>query len=419
MWPILVHTNISLFILAVYPAAPSAAKVRFLKNCLTPFPFDRDGAPGYHARQSMNSRYPITQLSPPEREAIHFYYDVCPESPDGQHVVFFAFDQTPSGGGRAKAAPGRVWVAERAGAHPRAVGESVIGGSHDGVRAQWVDKEHIAYLAGEERRHRTVVLSILDGSRREIPGALRMGSPLAPLGLTTLHDFDPDASGLKDAVCVMNLLTGEMRTLFTVADALAIHPGGRTDFPGVEHTCFMHTKWSPDGRRFLVLSSYTPVGAQGDERGGLFVAEADGSGLRYVRAEGHHICWGNDNDSDTIIGFTPNPAGGQDLTAFPVAGGPPRKIIERVHAKHASVNAAMTQVLADVTNAYGFPEKGCGGVYLYDVQNKQPEELATMKMPNPSHSGAHCHPVFSRDEKRVYFNAAEDGFRRFFAIDLN
>ena len=33
MWPILVHINSPHFILAVYSAAPSAANVRFLKNC--------------------------------------------------------------------------------------------------------------------------------------------------------------------------------------------------------------------------------------------------------------------------------------------------------------------------------------------------------------------------------------------------
>lgn len=368
----------------------------------------------------MNSRYRITPLSPPDRHAVHFYYDVCPESPDGRHAVFFAFDEPPAGEGRAKSGPGRAWVVERDGRNARPLGESVTGGSHDGSRTQWVDDRHIAYFDGKHGQPRTVLVDIEDGSRREIPGALRMVSPAAPMGLTTLHDFDPDGVGLRDAVCTMNLLTGGLTPLFTVADALALHPDHCTDFPGVEHMRFLHTKWSMDGRRFLVscanLSSYTPAGQQGEKRGGLFVAEADGSGLRHVAAEGHHICWGN--DSETIMGFTHNPAGGQDLTAFRVSGGAPRAIIEQVHGKHATVNAAMTRVLADVTNAYGFPEKGYGGIYVYDVERKTPEVLAILCMPNSSHTGVHCHPAYSRDEKRVYFNAAEKGLRGVFALDL-
>src|SRR5690606_6756169 len=120
--------------------------------------------------------------------------------------------------------------------------------------------------------------------------------PNKPVGLSTAHDFDEDATGLRDAVCLMDLAHG-VRPLFTVADALAVHPRG-TSFPGIEHVRFMHTKSSPDGARFFVhcanLSSYQPSGAQGEPFEAIFVAEADGSGLRVAHAEGHHLCWGVD-----------------------------------------------------------------------------------------------------------------------------
>jgi len=362
----------------------------------------------------MDSEHRITRISSPDKQAIHFYYDVCPESPNGKRVVFFQFEGEAPGNGR-------IVVANTDGSEPRPVSEPLPSDVHSAVRQQWLDDETVTYCPNPAGKLKTVVISVKTGERWEMPGALRMYSPGNGLGLTTTHDFEPMDSNLDDTVCAMDFQRREIRRLFTLRDALKIHPLG-DHFEGVQHVNFVHTKWAPDGARFLVMASNINR-LSGHKTGkplpgvlihSIFVADADGTNLRYATEEYHHCVWGP--DSNHLCYFLKNPGGGQDFVSFPLDGTAAVPIMEKMRGKHSTVNRDCTKVLADVTH---WPEKGRAGIFLYDTSTKTHEVLATMSGRDFTQNDYHIHPTFSRSERRVYFNAGESGFRSLYALDLN
>jgi hypothetical protein len=367
----------------------------------------------------MESPYRITRLSPPERECIHFYYDVCPESPDGRQVVYFRFAGAVPG-------PGDVMVADRDGANARpvlAIASDVD--RHSAARQLWVDNDTIACCPGNEGQLNTTLVSVRDGTRREVRGALRMVSPTAPLGLTTLHDFTKLAARKDDAVCLMDLRSGGLRPLFTVADALKVHPLGPA-FPGDDQVMFMHTKWSPRGTRFFVMAAniYRVANETNANRiNSIFVAEADGSGLRYLCEEFHHPIWSADDDH--VLSFRPGASGGtlgmkwwggyQDLVSVPVGGEDAAILFSGLAGKHLIVSPDGRRVAADATN---WPQQGQGAIIVYEVGGAAPLPVLQMAQADFSQRGCHIHPTWSRDGARLYFNSMEGGRRAFYALDL-
>ncbi len=367
----------------------------------------------------METPYQLIRLSPPERECIHYYYDVCPESPDGKRIVYFRFAGAVPG-------PGAIMVADRDGVNARPVFEiNDTVDRHSAARQLWVDNDTVACCLGDGGRLKTVFVSVSRGTRRELRGALRMISPTAPLGLTTLHDFADLPSMKDDAVCLMDLRTGNLRPLFTVADALKVHPLGPS-FPGDDRILFLHTKWSPGGTRFFFMAAniYRIAKEENLTRiNSIFVAEADGSGLRYLCEEFHHPIWSGDDDH--VLSFRPSASGGamgmkwwggyQDLVAVPVQGGEPTLVFSGLAGKHLIGSPDGRRVVTDATN---YPERGQGTIVVYEAGSSTARPVLQMAQADFSQRGCHIHPTWSRDGNRVYFNSMEGGSRAFYAIDL-
>jgi hypothetical protein len=356
----------------------------------------------------MESQYLVAQLSQSGLQGTHFYYDVCAESPDRRHVVFFEFEDDVPG-------YGYVTVAERDGSTPRRVSERLHAVTHEGVRQQWLDSNTVAY--SQPNSGTTSLISLADLERCEMMGSLRMYSLQNGLGLTTL--LPQSGNNLDSTVAVMDFQQQKVRPLFSLEDALCKHPLG-TDFEGVEHVKLYHTKWSPSGTRFLFLISnknklsghLTGRVLSGERIHSIFIADADGANLRYVAEEDHHCVWGADDEH--LCYFKRNEDGSQDFISFPLDGSSPYPLLERMRGKHTTLNRAGTKVLTDVTHC---PSQGEAEIWLYDVESELPETLMRFSSPDFSQRGVHVHPAFSRDEKRVYFNAAENGFRSFYAVD--
>ncbi len=359
----------------------------------------------------------LTRLTPPGVHAIHFYYDVCPESPDGRRVVYVAFDRPPEV--PLVDVPGTVCVVEVATGMTRQVARLEHAERHAGARQLWVDDDTIAFCDGAPGSLRTVLVSLTDGTQREMAGALRMLSPTAPVGLTTSHDYDPPARHLDDTVCRMELTAGRLTPLFTLEQAMRLHPLG-VSFPGSEHLAFMHTKWAPDGARFFVMASNTSpltrLQQPGEGVHAVFVADADGGNLRYAGEEAHHPMWGVDPRSGRpiICTFVNRPDRGQDLTAFDPDTGARWTLIERMLGKHACVNHDGTRIVVDLTN---WPHKPLGAVVAYDVAHQDFQVLAQVSQPDYSNRACHLHPTWSRDGQRAYFNTSTPGERSLWVVD--
>ncbi|MFW5857266.1 MAG: hypothetical protein ACOCX4_05245 [Planctomycetota bacterium] len=118
-----------------------------------------------------------------------------------------------------------------------------------------------------------------------------------------------------------------------------------------------------------------------------------------------------------ILAHRARPDGGQDLAAYPLDGGEPAPILERFTGVHTSFNRAGTHA---VTDAFHYGEENRGAVLLYELDGGACEVLCTGSHADTEHTtGSHIHPQWSRAEDRIFFNMADAGFPRVYAVDLN
>jgi hypothetical protein len=351
----------------------------------------------------MNSTYNLTRISDGCRAAIHSYFDLCPESPDGARVVYFQFDDSVPG-------PGGVVVAQRDGSEPRVIASGIAGHAHTGAYQQWVGDNAIAYASGEQDGGGSVVVTLSDGAAHECRHWIRMYSPASGVGLSYGRRGD---SG-EPAVSRVDWRSGDTRWLFDRSDALAMHPLRERRLQR-EPITFKHTKWAPDGQRFFCVLSNEPYiwSHPGELRiKSLYLANADGSGLRYLTEFGHHPMWGQDS---ACVYYFERDGASQSLVVHPLDGAAPRVILAGIAGVHATLSPDQRRVVTDI---FGWPEPGRGAVVLYEVADGRRVTLAEFELPDTTHqTGCHPHPVWSRDAGRVYFNAPTDGRPHVWAVE--
>lgn len=353
----------------------------------------------------MESKREVRRLSDGQQPAIHSYFDLCPESPDGMKVVYFEWlDKIPG--------LGYVTVCEREGGNPRSIGEELPGFAHGGAYQQWLDNDAIASAQAIQGEPKTVIVSQSDGSRREVPGALRMYSAQNSFGITSSHETRM-LGGKDDAerIYLIDLDHAMSVPLISCEAVMKMHPlKDRVVDPA--RFRFKHTKWAPTGEMFLFVF-YGKRGGADEEEGGInsvFVARADGGDCRYLGEVGHDPMW--DPEGAFIYAYCRNERSRQDVVAIPLDGGPTETVLADVPGSHASLSPDKTQLVTDVMN---WPGKGRGALLLYDLQSGEFDPIVHMDLPEAI---SHPHPVWSRDGRRIYFCAAENGLPQVYAVSL-
>jgi hypothetical protein len=79
---------------------------------------------------------PFLQISRGAEFAVHNYFHVCPESPDGTRVVYSAF---PGGPGADRHADCEVILCDRDGTNHAVIGRARNAGHHRGAHPTWID----------------------------------------------------------------------------------------------------------------------------------------------------------------------------------------------------------------------------------------------------------------------------------------
>jgi len=357
----------------------------------------------------IHSNLPLTRLSAPGVWTLHCYFDISPESPDGSRVTCFSIADDKSSG--------QTLVVDADGSNRRGVGGETATANvgmwhHAGARQQWIDNRRIIHNrleAGGAAFSEVVEVDSGQTVRMELP--VRMVNPVAPVGITSSHEAAfGGASGEPPAVFRVDLTDGRSEKLFDIEDIRAIHP--QAELAARYDMRIKHTKWSPDGRMFFLVYNNEHLRRTGqpyDRIKSLVLADADGGNLRYLTEFGHHPMWSPDGAD--VLAYS-----GSDLVALPAGGGPMRTLLAGAPGVHGSLDPTGTTLVTDLVPG---ESGGEGGVLTIDLASGRQRTLATFTHPPIEYEyRVHPHPAWSRNGRRVYFNAVDDGVAQVFAVDL-
>lgn len=360
--------------------------------------------------KTITSEFPLLRITGPGERAIHAYFDICPESPDGRWVTYCALDNSRR--------QGWIMIADRDGAGQRHVGRSENCHNHHGALQHWGGGPHsLLYIEATEPWYVSIIVDIYSEKRRRISAPVRMAHPQRPLALghpqgagsilPTEEDPDPVL------VYRSNLETGEVMSLVRFKEVCTLHPLG-AKLPEMENLHAKHTKWSPDGQLLFFVLSNEPHDRTGriPRVKSLFVCNAIGENLRYLSDFGHHPMWMP--DSQAIYAYERVSRTRQVQRLFPIAGGSTKqRDIDMPRGVHASIGPNQRWM---VTDAFF---EDYAAIYLFDAATARKRCLVQFPCSDFSHAtGVHPHPVWSRDGRRIYFNVPVDKSAAVMALEL-
>jgi len=362
----------------------------------------------------MISDYIITRISDGRSPAIHSYYDICPEQPDGDLVLLSVWDDNLIPG------PARVAIGDRHGGPLEIHETSVFSQGHTGRYPMWIDPEHIAYHRGiESQAAGWCVRNLSSGQEVDHPGGLRQFDVQRKQGLVLMKGDATNPHGYNQDVCIIDQSGKEVSRL-SVSDARQAH-ADPDSLPASEELNFMNAKWSYDGTCFFVVftDELFLKGKEGlrTKFKCLIVADADGGNVRFLQDFTHHPHWSPDNSFAFAV-MAREGAGNssQDICAFDRETGAMRTLLENVAGIHPTLLPDGKHLIIDEFNS---PEKGQAQLVRWDLATARKEVLVRFNHQDYGHSdGHHPHPVLSRDGRRIYFNAQDEGICQVYALDL-
>lgn len=360
----------------------------------------------------MKTDLPLTTFPANGRPAVHAYFDLCPEDPTGEKVVYFRFDgPMPCGG--------QVMVANRDGTGARLVGNrTATASAHSGARQQWADPHTAAYNIQAADRRVCELADVRDGGIERLENSIRMFCPETGMALTSTHEsLLTQAEKLAQAheVLVRDSSERKYRSLFDTRNCLALHPR-RCELRDTHLLWFKHTKWAPGGARFFVVFHNENARSRGltsDPRVKcLMVCNADGTGLRYLTEFGHHPMWGADG---AFVYYNEVRDGKQDLVRCDLEGHR-SVLLADCPGTHSSLSPDSRFLVTDLYHGAG---KERGELQLLETATGERQTIASYATPdNSGETGCHAHPAWSRDGKRIYFSNNESGLTQLHALDL-
>jgi hypothetical protein len=359
----------------------------------------------------MNSTSTLLKIS--NKPAIHTYFDVVPESPDGEMITWFAFHGKPL-------TEGAVIVSDITGKNQVKVMDC-IGNPHCGARQGWLDNEHIYFSAQGSvfvaHRNGSIVNKI-SGSIDTIHQGSRRGLSHSNC-IRKYGGTPPD----KEACYRIDIDTGEMKKILSFHEALALLKE-HADLTGVpeESLSFKHTKWAPDGKQWFVVFNNVKSGRTIDNIPRVKVilaADENGDDLRYIDTFGHHPNWLP--DSSGIYAFSENRK--KTIYSWDTKGGNKKVLAKFSCEGHPCVSPDERYI---TTDGHDYPENGKACVILKDLSIGHEELIAEMDSPavtwqtdHPPRRVCHPHPAWSSDSTRLYFNMIENELPYLYSMKID
>lgn len=341
----------------------------------------------------------------PGRHTIHTYFNVCPESPDGRHVLFYT-SATPDGHA------GEICVQDRASGKERVLVRGLD--CEDGHRVacqQWVSGGRRVLF--HDMRQGEVVAATVDlvTGRERVLARGRMvswGQPHSDWAPIYGVHFQP---GPYTGVELLNGETGEIKTLVTADRVRETYPREVAALYGEKQISTPFGTLSPDGKRIFFKLSATadgfkplPAGqlrwprSYQSAREGLVCFDIKRGALEFFQKSWGHPAWFP--DSVQILN-TPNVAIDARTGAVSRMPGLPK-----FPGQHLSVSPDGKLFVTDTQLEPFGGQKGEWGVAVCDtrggnwtmIDRFRGDEGATTWRKN------HPHPIFSADGRRIYYN---------------
>lgn len=351
----------------------------------------------------------------PGQHTLHSYYLANPESPDGTRVLYFV-SRTREGH------HGDLVVRERATGRETVIARGIdTEDAHRGACQQWISNgRRVAFHDVKQGRWSVHVVELDTLRVRRIADDRQLGFGRAVDDVLPLYGCHWNPGPHRDLE-LADAATGAVRTAVTIADVerhygpwLAKEFGGRT-------TSIFFPVLSPDGERvFFKMSAPGPEGAKNNfmskdasHRQGTVVYDLRSGKAVFMRERWGHPAWHPDSRRIIEMGnvFFDTGDGGK-LLRMPD--------LPNLRGNHPSVSPdGRLFVMDGLVDEVGGPA-GHWGVAICDVRGRAYQVLHRFDNGKGARSWrrSHPHPIFSADNRRIYFNVSDGEWTQLYVAEI-
>jgi hypothetical protein len=302
---------------------------------------------------------------------------------------------------------------------------------HMGAMLQWMgNSDRMLYNDFDGRRLLARIVGPDGRSVGELPAPVAALSPDGAKALShnfsrlqsTPHKYgyangiDPEATCLvpsSHGIHIIDINSGTMRLLFSVADIRAIQP--ELSMEGTFHY-LSHCQFSPSGRRFSFYHRWTL--GKGKLCTRLISSDLEGNDLHIFPASGmvSHYSW---RDEQHILAYARVQPYGDGYFLFEDAGGDVCPVGRKIFTSdgHPSFAPDRRRFITDT-----YPDRyRVRLLVLYDMEKNKRFDLARIYSPPAFLNDLRCdlHPRWSRGGTMICFDSAHTGERTLCTIDLS
>lgn len=355
---------------------------------------------------------PVSEIS--ARHTIHTYYLTNPESPDGSKVLFYT---STSKDGHS----GNLVVLDRATQKQTIIARDIdTEDAHRAACQQWISGgRRVAYHDVKNGRWSVHVVDLDTGRDRKLAVDRQLCFGRAVDDIVPIYGchWNP---GVHRNLEFLNVATGEIRTVVTIADVEKRYGTWLKKEFGERTTSIFFPVISPDGERvFFKMSAPGPDGAKNNfmsknasTRQGTVVYDIASGNPVFMREKWGHPAW--HPDSRRMI-----EAGNQIFLAKDGATMTKIPGLPEMPADHPSVSPDGKFIVKDgrLTNLGGKPDEW--GVVLSDIRGGQYVVLRRFNNAGGAASWRknHPHPIFSADSRRIYFNVNDGEWTQLYVAE--
>jgi len=348
-----------------------------------------------------------------ERHTIHAYFNTCPESPDGQWLLFYASRTADSH-------RGELWILNReTGKEERLVEGLEIEDAHRTACQQWISGgRRVAFHNVCEGRWSVMVVDMDGRAVRTLAQDRQLCWGAAEGDVLPVYGCHWNPGPHRDLELV-NAATGEVRTAVTAEAVQAAYPQWIAKSFGPRPVSIFFPILSPDGKRVFFKMATAGNGnfrsSRASTRMGLVAYDLQESRFLFLREQWGHPAW--------------HPQGGCILEKgnlrIDAADGQVHRIagLPNFSGSHPSFSPDgklfVTDGVLEKTPGLG-GQKGEWGVFVCRSDGGGYVQIHRFDNSQGARSWrvAHPHPVFSPDGRRIYFNVSATRWTQLFVAEI-